>query len=33
MPVATWLFHLLKLSGPARPIRFDYVVGAPPAQP
>ena len=32
MPEATWQFHLVKLSGPAGPIRFDYVVAAPPPQ-
>ncbi len=31
MPQATWHFRLVKLSGPAGPIRFDYVVAAPPA--
>jgi len=30
MPQATWRFHLVKLSGPAGPVRFDYVVAAPP---
>ena len=30
MPQATWHFHLVKLSGPAGPIRFDYVVAVPP---
>jgi hypothetical protein len=29
-PQATWHFHLVKLSGPAGPIRFDYVVAMPP---
>ena len=29
MPQATWRFHLVKLSGPSGPIRFDYVVAAP----
>jgi hypothetical protein len=33
MPQAIWHFHLVKLSGPAGPIRFDYVVAAPPARP
>lgn len=33
IPAATWHFHLVKLSGPAGPIRFDYIVAAPPAQP
>jgi hypothetical protein len=32
MPQATWHFHLVKLSGPAGRIRFDYVVAAPPPQ-
>jgi hypothetical protein len=32
MPQATWHFHLVKLSGPPGPIRFDYVVAAPPPQ-
>ena len=32
MPEATWHFHLIKLSGPASSIRFDYVVAAPPPQ-
>jgi hypothetical protein len=31
MPQATWHFRLVKLSGPAGPVRFAYVVGAPPA--
>jgi hypothetical protein len=31
-PQATWRFHLVKLSGPPGPIRFDYVVAQPPAQ-
>jgi hypothetical protein len=30
MPQATWHFRLVKLSGPAGPVRFDYVVAAPP---
>ncbi len=30
MPQATWHFHLVKLSGPAGLIHFDYVVAAPP---
>jgi hypothetical protein len=30
MPQATWHFHLVKLSGPARAVRFDYVVAAAP---
>jgi hypothetical protein len=33
MPQAIWHFHLVKLSGPTGPIRFDYIVAAPPAQP
>ena len=32
MPEATWHFRLVKLSGPAGPIRFDYVVATPPLQ-
>ena len=32
MPQATWHLHLVKLSGPAGPIRFDYVVAVPPPQ-
>ena len=32
MPQATWHVHLVKLSGPAGAIRFDYVVAAPPPQ-
>lgn len=32
MPQATWHFHLVKLSGPPGPIRFDYAVAAPSAQ-
>jgi hypothetical protein len=31
MPQATWRFRLVKVSGPAGPIRFQYVVAAPPA--
>jgi len=31
MPQATWHFRLVKLSGPAGPVRFDYVVAAPHA--
>src|SRR6266699_2779239 len=31
MPQATWHFRLVKLGGPAGPIRFDYVVAAPPS--
>jgi hypothetical protein len=30
MPPATWHFRLVKLSGPAGPVRFSYVVTAPP---
>jgi len=30
MPSATWHFRLVKLSGPAGPVRFRYVVAAPP---
>ena len=30
MPQATWHFRLVKLRGPAGPVRFDYVVAAPP---
>ena len=30
MPGATWHFHLVKLSGPAGAIRFDFVVAVPP---
>lgn len=30
MPQATWRFRLVKLSGPAGRIRFDYVVAPPP---
>jgi hypothetical protein len=33
MPQAIWHFHLVKLSGPTGPIRLDYVIAAPPAQP
>ena len=32
MPQAVWHFHLVKLSGPAGAVRFDYVVAAPPPQ-
>jgi hypothetical protein len=32
MPQAVWHFRLVKLSGPAGRVRFDYVVAAPPAQ-
>jgi hypothetical protein len=30
MPQATWHFRLVKLIGPAGPVRFDYAVAAPP---
>jgi hypothetical protein len=30
MPAATWRLRLVKQSGPAGPIRIDYVVGPPP---
>jgi hypothetical protein len=30
MPQAIWHFHLVKLNGPAGPVRLDYVVAAPP---
>jgi hypothetical protein len=30
MPAATWHFHLVKLSGPAGAVRFDFVVAPPP---
>jgi hypothetical protein len=33
MPQSVWHFHLVKLSGPAGAVRFDYVVAAPPAHP
>ncbi len=33
MPAALWRMHLVKRSGPAGPIRIDFVVGPPPAQP
>ena len=29
---ATWQFHVVKLSGPAGPVRVDFIVGAPPSQ-
>jgi len=32
MPQAVWHFRLIKISGPAGPVRFDYVVATPPAQ-
>ena len=31
MPAATWQMRLVKTSGPAGPIRIDFVVGPPPA--
>lgn len=31
MPKATWHVRLVKLSGPAGLVRFDYVVAPPPA--
>jgi hypothetical protein len=31
MPKAVWQFRLVKFSGSAGPVRFDYVVAAPPA--
>ena len=31
MPAADWRLHLVKQSGPAGPVRIDYVVGPPPA--
>jgi hypothetical protein len=30
MPEATWRFRVIKTSGPAGPIRVDFVVGNPP---
>lgn len=30
MPAALWHLHLVKESGPAGPIRIDYVVASPP---
>lgn len=30
MPQATWYFRLVKVSGPAGPVRLDYVIAAPP---
>lgn len=30
MPQATWHFRLVKAEGPAGPVRFDFVVAAPP---
>jgi hypothetical protein len=32
IPEAIWHFRLVKLSGPAGPIRFDFIVAAPPRQ-
>ena len=32
MPQAIWHFRLVKLTGPAGPIRFDFVVAAQPGQ-
>jgi len=32
MPQATWHFRLVKLRGPAGPVRFDYLVAAPPKE-
>lgn len=29
---ATWRFHIVKLSGPAGPVRVDFIVGARPSQ-
>jgi hypothetical protein len=31
MPRAVWRFRLVKLSGPAGQVRFDYVVAPPPS--
>ena len=33
MPGTTWHFRLVKLGGPAGPIRFDYVVAPAPNSP
>ncbi len=30
MPQATWYLRLVKVGGPAGPVRFDFVVAAPP---
>jgi hypothetical protein len=30
MPAAVWHFQLVKLSGPAGAVRFDYIVAPPP---
>jgi len=32
MPKATWHFRLVKHSGPAGPVRFEYLVAPPPPQ-
>ena len=32
MTEATWRFHVVKLSGPAGPVRVEFVVGARPSQ-
>jgi hypothetical protein len=32
MPPATWQFRLVKLGGPAGPIRFEYIVAEPPTR-
>lgn len=32
MPAALWRLHLVKLSGPAGPVRVDYVVAPPPTK-
>jgi hypothetical protein len=32
MPAAVWHFRLVKLDGPAGPVRFDYVVAPPPGR-
>jgi len=32
MPPAIWHFRLVKLGGPAGPVRFAYIVAAPPPQ-
>jgi hypothetical protein len=32
MPRAVWRIHLLKTGGPAGLVRFDFVVGKPPAK-
>ena len=33
MPEATWRFRVTKTTGPAGPIRVDFVVGNPPSRP